>query len=112
MHPLNAYHVRVLDLAVESYIHLQKWAEARRYLELLLPGLRRYNGPFSPLVSVALMKLGKMLLLLDEVGEARRYLRDAQEIIRITHGASETRQLLGEMLAQAEAAVKLQQTGM
>lgn len=107
VHPINVYHVKVLDLALESAIQLQKWPAARRYAELLLPGLRKYNGPFSPLVAVCLMKLGKMLLLLDEFQAAVKYLRDAQEIMRYTHGSANlSRTPLRALLAEAEAAVK------
>lgn len=106
LHPLNVFHVKVLDLAFEAAIQVQKWHDARRYAVQLLPGLRKYNGPYSPLVSLLHMKLGKLLLLIDELDQALIQLKKAKELMLYTHGGvNMSKTPLPSLLLEAEIAV-------
>ncbi|XP_059611388.1 histone-lysine N-methyltransferase SMYD3 isoform X2 [Phlebotomus argentipes] len=86
LHSLNLWHTKTLDLAFESAIEMGKWQEARTFGQLLLPGFRKYNGDFNPLLGLLYMKLGKIELFLEHIKEARDYLLEASKILRVTHG--------------------------
>lgn len=86
LHPLNAHHIKVLDLAFESAIDVEKWKEALQFGLRLVPGMRLYNGECSPLLGVLHMKLGKLLLFFDRCTEAREHLQRAADIMQYTHG--------------------------
>lgn len=90
LHPLNAHHIKVLDLAFESAIDVEKWSEAVEFGLRLVPGMRLYNGECSPLLAVVQMKLGKLLLLFDRCAEAREQLQSAADIMQYTHGKQST----------------------
>lgn len=103
LHLLNVYHVKVLDLAFESAINIEKWSDALEFGLRLVPGLRKYNGQFSPLLAVLLMKLGKLLLFLDRFKDAKRYLLDAYKIMQFTHGmVAINRSQIKDLLGQAD----------
>lgn len=106
LHPLNVFHVKVLDLAFEAAIQVQKWHDARRYAVQLLPGLRKYNGPFSPLLALLHMKLGKLLLFIDELELAQIHLKKAKEIMLFTHGGvNMSKTPLPSLLIEADIAI-------
>lgn len=86
LHPLNVHHIKLLDLAFESAINISKWSLAVEFGLRVLPGLRKYNGPLSPLVAVMHMKLGKLLLVLDRFAEAKAQLLEAVKVMQFTHG--------------------------
>lgn len=65
---------------------MEKWEEALNYGILLLPGFRKYNGDFHPLVGIALMKLGKIELYLEKPVNALQHLKEASVILKVTHG--------------------------
>lgn len=47
---------------------------------------RKYYGVYHPLYGIHLLKLGKINLYLECVGEAFSLLKEADTILRITHG--------------------------
>ncbi|XP_055677315.1 histone-lysine N-methyltransferase SMYD3 isoform X2 [Lutzomyia longipalpis] len=96
LHRLNLWHTKTLDLAFESAIEMGKWQDARSFGQLLLPGFRKYNGDFNPLLGLLYMKLGKIELYLEHIAVAREYLLEASKILRVTHG--ETHSLYAKQL--------------
>lgn len=86
LHPFNIWHIKTLDLAFESAINMEKWEKALEYGIQLLPGFRKYNGDYHPLVGIALMKLGKIELFLEKPVNALQHLKEASMILKVTHG--------------------------
>lgn len=105
LHPFNIWHTKTLDAAFESAINMEKWEEALEYGIRLLPGFRKYNGDFHPLVGIALMKLGKIELFLEKPVNALQHLKEASVILKVTHGEKHTlyKEQLIPLLQEAHA---------
>ncbi|XP_055307325.1 histone-lysine N-methyltransferase SMYD3 isoform X1 [Sitodiplosis mosellana] len=86
LHRMNIWFLKTLDLAFESAIDFEKWNEALEYGIELLPGFRKYNGDFNPLLGLLHMKVGKIQLFTNNSKEALHNLNKASDIIKITHG--------------------------
>ncbi|XP_026481492.1 histone-lysine N-methyltransferase SMYD3-like [Ctenocephalides felis] len=85
LHPKNILYVKILDMAFESAIQMCLWNDAISYGNQLLHGFRLYYGNFHPLLGLLYLKLGKILLLQNQPESLER-LKNAQEILKITHG--------------------------
>ncbi|GLG97705.1 Histone-lysine N-methyltransferase SMYD3 [Gryllus bimaculatus] len=85
-HPLNIYHVKMLDLAFESSIEMCQWEQACQFGAEVKQGYRRYYGEFHPLTGIFHLKLGKLLLHQQHVQKAWEELLEAKRILAITHG--------------------------
>ncbi|EDV45639.1 histone-lysine N-methyltransferase SMYD3 [Drosophila erecta] len=85
-HPLNVWYVKTLDAAFEAAIEVGKWSDALDYGQRLLPGFRKYHGPWNPLLGLVHMKLGKIQLYTGQCKEALHHLEEAQRILTVTHG--------------------------
>uniref|UniRef100_A0A1B6DNR1 MYND-type domain-containing protein n=1 Tax=Clastoptera arizonana TaxID=38151 RepID=A0A1B6DNR1_9HEMI len=87
---LNLSRVKVLDLAFDSCIQLQRWEDANSYGPQLIPGYRKYYGENHPLLGILYLKLGKINNFLGKVKEAYEYLKCSEKILQITHGFGHT----------------------
>lgn len=88
LHSLNILHVKTLDLAFESSIQMGFWDEAEDYGILLIPGFKRYYGNIHPLMGLLYMKMGKILLYKNKTTTSLEYLKEAGNVLAITHGKS------------------------
>nr|XP_019532870.2 histone-lysine N-methyltransferase SMYD3 [Aedes albopictus]XP_019532876.2 histone-lysine N-methyltransferase SMYD3 [Aedes albopictus]XP_029714766.1 histone-lysine N-methyltransferase SMYD3 [Aedes albopictus] len=86
LHYYNVWYLKVLDLAFESAINMQKWEDAIGYGLRLKDGFRKYNGSFHPLYGLLLLKIGKIQLLTKHIVEALQNINDSEKILRVTHG--------------------------
>uniref|UniRef100_A0A1A9WZC6 MYND-type domain-containing protein n=1 Tax=Glossina brevipalpis TaxID=37001 RepID=A0A1A9WZC6_9MUSC len=86
VHPLNVWHVKVLDAAFEAAIAVSKWSEALDYGKQLLPGFRKYYGDWNPLLGLLYMKLAKIQLYENFLKEAIHNFQEAKKILDVTHG--------------------------
>lgn len=84
-HPTNVWHIKTLDMAFESSIDIGKWEDAIDYGQQLLPEFRKYNGDLSALLGLLYMKIGKIQLLQDRLKDALQNLKEAEQILKITH---------------------------
>lgn len=85
-HPLDLLHVKVLDLAFESSIEMGQWEQALEFGEELVLGYQKYYRDYHPLLGIHYMKLGKINLYLKKFSEALGMLKNAEKVIRVTHG--------------------------
>lgn len=85
-HPLNLQQVKLLDSAFESSIVANQWEDAKKYGSMAIPGYKRYYGIFHPLYGIHLLKLGKINLYLECLSEAFSLLKEADKVLRVTHG--------------------------
>lgn len=69
---------------------------------------RVYYGESNPLFGLLYLKMGKLLLYLEDDAQALDYLQKAREILKITHGTSSTifKQLM-PLLQQANGGYSL-----
>lgn len=102
-HPLNLFHVKVMDLAFESSIELGQWEEAKQIGPELIKGYRKYYTDRHPMLGILYMKLGKIELFLGNPKIAMEYLHNAQQVLLITHGRDHSlyRNELRDLLQQA-----------
>ncbi|XP_055903377.1 histone-lysine N-methyltransferase SMYD3 [Eupeodes corollae] len=86
LHPLSLWHVKTLDAAVESAFSMNKWSDALEFATQLLPGFRKYYGPWNPLLGLLYVKVAKLQLYEGFFKEAQHNLKEAFKIIEVTHG--------------------------
>ncbi|KAL5011668.1 hypothetical protein ScPMuIL_010219 [Solemya velum] len=86
MGPQNINMVRVLDRAFDAAIDLEIWDQALAYGKRTIEPYLHIYPPGSPNVGVQLMKIGKIQLYLQELGDALVSLHKARSILRLTHG--------------------------
>ncbi|KDR23505.1 histone-lysine N-methyltransferase SMYD3 [Zootermopsis nevadensis] len=85
-HSLDILHVKVLDLAFESSIQIGQWEQAVEFGQELIAGYEKYYGEYHPLLGIHYLKLGKINLYLKKFNEALNTLKNAEIVIRVTHG--------------------------
>ncbi|KAJ8290595.1 hypothetical protein GJAV_G00015040 [Gymnothorax javanicus] len=86
----NVYLLRVLDFALDSCINLGLWDQALEFgTRTLQPYGLYYNDP-HPARAIQLMRVGKLQQFLGRLTEARETLRQAYDIMKITHGVEHT----------------------
>ncbi|XP_041973756.1 histone-lysine N-methyltransferase SMYD3 isoform X2 [Aricia agestis] len=86
LHPLNVLHAQTLDHAFDALIQVQLWEQACVYAERLIPCFRFYYGQYHPLLGILHMKYGKILLYKMDHNAALQQFKQAQKILKITHG--------------------------
>ncbi|XP_065209555.1 uncharacterized protein Smyd3 [Planococcus citri] len=87
LHEYNVRRVKIMDLAFEACINLERWEDAFKYGRQLLPGFRKYYRNHHPLVGLLNMKLLKLALLQDDLFAAKSYYNEAKEILLVSHGS-------------------------
>lgn len=107
LHSLNLWHVKTLDLALESAINVNKWTDALEFGIQLVPGFRKYYGEWNPLLGLLYMKIGKIQANEGLNKEALHNLNEARKIIETTHGTEHSlyKYELIPLLLQSNAAI-------
>ncbi|XP_039765676.1 histone-lysine N-methyltransferase SMYD3 isoform X2 [Pararge aegeria] len=86
LHPLNVMYAQTLDNAFDALIQVQLWETACGYAEKLIPCFRFYYGDVHPLMGLLHLKYGKILLYKMCLQEALNNFKQAEKILKITHG--------------------------
>ncbi|KAG7279950.1 hypothetical protein CRUP_009925 [Coryphaenoides rupestris] len=82
----NVHKQRVADVALDACINLGVWAQALAYGRRTLPAYGKYFPDPHPVHGLQLMRVGKLHHYLGNIEDAMVILRQAYEILRITHG--------------------------
>ncbi|KAJ7989133.1 hypothetical protein DPEC_G00316360 [Dallia pectoralis] len=82
----NVYRLRVTDLALDSCINLAQWETALAYGVQTLESYRQYYPDPHPAHAIQLMRVAKLQHFLGHLEEAQHTLRQAYDIMKITHG--------------------------
>ncbi|XP_077480049.1 histone-lysine N-methyltransferase SMYD3 [Stigmatopora argus] len=96
----NLYKLQLMDLALDSAIHLGRWAEATRYGERTLPIYRLYFPDPHPVHGIQLMRIAKLQHHLERIKDALGTFKQAFEILKITHGIDHP--LVADLLVKME----------
>lgn len=100
----NIYLLRMLDCAMDACIHLSRWEEAVHYGTRTLQPYRLYYAGFHPVRAVQLMRVGKLQSHQEMLREALETLKQAFEIMKVTHGGEHSLMLdLKQMLGECQA---------
>ncbi|PKU48044.1 hypothetical protein llap_1675 [Limosa lapponica baueri] len=100
----NIYQLKMLDCAMDACINLESWEEALYYGSRTLGPYRLYYPGFHPLRAVQLMRVGKLQYSQDMFPQALETLKQAYNIMKVTHGADHSlMQALMEIKEQCEA---------
>ncbi|CAM5143813.1 unnamed protein product [Natator depressus] len=83
----NIYLLKMLDCAMDACINLRRWGEALLYGKRTLKPYRLYYSSFHPLRAVQLMRVGKLQHTQDMFPQALETLKQAYNIMKVTHGA-------------------------
>ncbi|KAJ0180950.1 hypothetical protein K1T71_003035 [Dendrolimus kikuchii] len=86
LHPLNVMHAQTLDHAFDALIQVQLWEKACVYAEKLIPCFRFYYGDRNPLLGLLYLKYAKILLYKMDLNKALTHLKQAEKILKMTHG--------------------------
>ncbi|XP_072120911.1 histone-lysine N-methyltransferase SMYD3 isoform X2 [Mobula birostris] len=100
----NLYMLKMLDATMDACINLGRWEEALSFsLRTLHPYQLYYRGP-HPVRGVQLMRVGKLQHHLRKLRQALGTLKQAFDILKVTHGREHplTRNLQ-QILADCEA---------
>eukprot|EP00057_Strongylocentrotus_purpuratus_P016468 XP_011670942.1 PREDICTED: N-lysine methyltransferase SMYD2-A-like [Strongylocentrotus purpuratus] len=85
--PANHYLlVQVRYKAFGAYSGLEAWEEAAEIGRLNTEPMRFHCGPYSASLGIYLFRMGKVLLQLRRLQEARKYLTEAESVLEVTHG--------------------------
>ncbi|XP_050750884.1 histone-lysine N-methyltransferase SMYD3 isoform X1 [Gymnogyps californianus] len=105
----NIYQLKMLDCAMDACINLESWEEALYYGSRTLGPYRLYYPGFHPLRAVQLMRVGKLQYSQDMFPEALETLKQAYNIMKVTHGTNHSLiQALMEIKEQCEAIMRTQ----
>ncbi|XP_072369010.1 histone-lysine N-methyltransferase SMYD3 isoform X1 [Scyliorhinus torazame] len=100
----NLHLLKMLDAAMDACVHLARWEDALGYgVRTLQPYQLYYAGP-HPVRGVQLMRVGKLQHHQGRLGQARDTLKQAFDILKVTHGREHS--LTGnlkQILAECEA---------
>ncbi|XP_030052320.1 histone-lysine N-methyltransferase SMYD3 [Microcaecilia unicolor] len=103
----NIYQMKMLDYAMDACINLSLWDEALLYASRNLEPYSLYYSGFHSLRAVQIMQVGKLQHLLGKFPEALETLKQAFNIMRVTHGRDHSlMQDLMELLGDTEASMK------
>ncbi|XP_015262358.1 PREDICTED: histone-lysine N-methyltransferase SMYD3-like [Gekko japonicus] len=83
----NIYQLKLLDLAMDACINLSLLEEALLYGNRTLEPYRFYYSGFHPLRAVQLMRVAKLQYSQDMFPQALETLKQAYDIMTVTHGA-------------------------
>ncbi|XP_069656696.1 histone-lysine N-methyltransferase SMYD3 isoform X4 [Haliaeetus albicilla] len=105
----NIYQLKMLDCAMDACINLECWEEALYYGSRTLGPYRLYYPGFHPLRAVQLMRVGKLQYSQDMFPQALETLKQAYNIMKVTHGTDHSlMQALVEIKEQCEAIMRIQ----
>nr|XP_020643580.1 histone-lysine N-methyltransferase SMYD3 isoform X1 [Pogona vitticeps] len=82
----NIYQLKVLDLAMDACINLGLLEEALSYGNRTLEPYRFYYSGFHPLRAVQLMRVAKLQYSQEMFSQALETLKQAYDIMKVTHG--------------------------
>ncbi|XP_037248569.1 histone-lysine N-methyltransferase SMYD3 isoform X2 [Falco rusticolus] len=106
----NIYQLKMLDCAMDACINLESWEEALYYGHRTLEPYSLYYPGFHPLRAVQLMRVGKLQYSQDMFPQALETLKQAYNIMKVTHGPDHSlMQALMEIKEQCEAIMRVQQ---
>ncbi|XP_069810365.1 histone-lysine N-methyltransferase SMYD3 isoform X2 [Dendropsophus ebraccatus] len=103
----NIHQLKALDFAMDLCITLERWEEALQYALQTLEPYSLYYSNHHPVRAVQIMKVGKLQLHLGMFPEAMTTLRQAFDIMKVTHGRDHalTHDLM-DLLRECEMGVK------
>lgn len=87
-HKFNILRVRILDAGFEAAIDLGNWDTAVEFGAKNMDGIRFYYGINHPSYGMVMLKLAKIYSYMGKLKEALVLLRDAESILRVSHGTS------------------------
>ncbi|XP_069496525.1 histone-lysine N-methyltransferase SMYD3-like [Ambystoma mexicanum] len=100
---LNVYQVAILDCAMDACIYCGLFEEATLYGSRTLEAYRLYKPRRCPVKAIQMMKVGKLQYLHDKLPEALQTMKEAYDILVVTHGKDHRLTLeLIEMLENCE----------
>ncbi|XP_044147833.1 histone-lysine N-methyltransferase SMYD3 isoform X1 [Bufo gargarizans] len=103
----NIHQLKALDFAMDLCINLEMWEEALQFALRTLEPYSFYYLNYHPVRAVQLMKVGKLQLHLGMFPEAMTTLKQAFEIMKVTHGRDHgLTQDLMELLGECEMRMK------
>ncbi|GFU63515.1 histone-lysine N-methyltransferase SMYD3 [Trichonephila clavipes] len=82
----NIYWIKSLEIAFNVCIKLKKWIDAISFGNLLTEPYRFYYGPYSRHLGIHLFKIGKIQLYYGSPTDAENVLKQAENIMKVTHG--------------------------
>ncbi|KAG5857365.1 hypothetical protein ANANG_G00018700 [Anguilla anguilla] len=82
----NVYLLRVLDFALDACINLAQWDQALEFGSRTLQPYRLYYPDPHPARAIQLMRVGKLQHFLGRLAEAQETLRQAYDVMKVTHG--------------------------
>ncbi|XP_074078949.1 histone-lysine N-methyltransferase SMYD3 isoform X2 [Macrotis lagotis] len=82
----NIYQLKMLDCAMDACINLSLWENALHYGNRTLEPYRLYYPGFHPVRGVQVMKVGKLQQHQGLYPQALETLKEAFELIKMTHG--------------------------
>ncbi|XP_042215097.1 histone-lysine N-methyltransferase SMYD3-like isoform X2 [Homarus americanus] len=85
---LNLLRVKFLDAAFEAAICVENWDTAIKYGMQNIEGVKFCYGEDHPNIGLMLLKLGKICLHVYRTQEALQYLKQAEPVLRVSHGTS------------------------
>lgn len=99
----NIQKLKALDFAMDLCIHLRIWEEALPFALQTLEPYSLYYSNHHPVRAIQIMKVGKLQLYLGMFPEAMITLKQAFEIMKVTHGKDHglTRDLM-DLLGECE----------
>uniref|UniRef100_G1NFW3 Uncharacterized protein n=1 Tax=Meleagris gallopavo TaxID=9103 RepID=G1NFW3_MELGA len=104
----NIYQLKLLDCAMDACINLEAWEQALCYGSRTLGPYRLYYPNFHPLRAVQLMRVGKLQYSQGMLPQALETLKQAYDIMKVTHGTDHSlMQALMDLKEQCEAIMKV-----
>ncbi|XP_019382259.1 PREDICTED: histone-lysine N-methyltransferase SMYD3 [Gavialis gangeticus] len=105
----NIYQLKLLDCAMDACINLGLWEQALHYGNRTLEPYRFYYPGFHPLRAVQMMRVAKLQCSQDMFCQALETLKQAYNIMKVTHGTDHSLvQTLMELKEQCEAGRRAQ----
>eukprot|EP00079_Xenopus_tropicalis_P016177 XP_004914683.1 PREDICTED: histone-lysine N-methyltransferase SMYD3 isoform X1 [Xenopus tropicalis] len=100
----NIYQLKILDCAMDASIDLGLWEEALHFGLRTLEPYSLYYSNYHPVRAVQLMKVGKLQNYQGLFAEAMKTLKQAFDIMKVTHGRDHGQtQQLAELMNDCEA---------
>ncbi|KAM4693770.1 histone-lysine N-methyltransferase SMYD3 isoform 3-T3 [Discoglossus pictus] len=102
----NIHQLKILDFAMDAGISLGLWEEALYFGLRTLEPYSLYYSNYHPVRAIQMMKVGKIQNYLGMFPEAMQILKQAFEIMKITHGSDHTMtQDLMKLLRECEVSM-------
>ncbi|XP_053567018.1 histone-lysine N-methyltransferase SMYD3 [Bombina bombina] len=103
----NIYQLELLDLAMDAAIALELWEEALHFGLRTLEPFSLYYPHSHPVRALQINRVGKIQLFLEMYPEAMKMLKQAFDIMKITHGKDHILMKdLIDLLRECEASMK------